>query len=206
MIGIVKYGSGNIQAIMNIYKRLNIECEFVSEPESLERVDRIILAGVGAFDETMRQLDKSGLREALDYCVLEKGTPVLGVCVGMQIMASRSEEGELPGLGWLSASVKKLRADGKQNMMLPHMGWNTIEPAIDHPVLRGVDCEKGFYFLHSYYFECEDPGDILSRTHYGDDFTSAVVKDRLFGFQFHPEKSHLNGITIFKNFAEMDLC
>ena len=204
MIAILDYGSGNIQAIKNIFKRLNIECEFVCEPEQLKKASKIILPGVGAFDEAMQQLDKSGLRESIDYYVLEKKIPVLGVCVGMQIMAESSEEGELPGLGWFSAQVKKFdEAKLLHKPKIPHMGWNTVHPVTEHPVFNNIDIEKGFYFLHSYYFECQDKADVLSLTTYGEEFTSSVNKANIFGFQFHPEKSHSNGVNLFKNFAEM---
>ena len=206
MIGIIDYGSGNIQAIKNIYKKLKIECKFVSEPHQLDGVDKIILPGVGAFDETMAQLNDSGLREVLDIMVLEQNVPVLGVCVGMQIMASSSEEGKLDGLGWFDAKVKLFN----ENIILhkpklPHMGWNDIQPEKVHPILTSIDFGKGYYFLHSYYFDCHDKSDILATTCYGDIFHCAVNKGNIFGFQFHPEKSHSNGINLFKNFAEMEL-
>jgi len=204
VIAIIDYGSGNIQAIKNIYKKLKVECKFVSEPNQLNGVDKIILPGVGAFDEAMTQLNKSGMREVLDFMVLEQKVPVLGVCVGMQIMAASSEEGKLEGLGWFDAQVK-LFDKNKINLKpkLPHMGWNEIQPKSEHPILTSIDFLKGYYFLHSYYFECNDENDILATTCYGDVFHCAVTKGNVFGFQFHPEKSHSNGINIFKNFAEL---
>ncbi|KZN29562.1 imidazole glycerol phosphate synthase subunit HisH [Pseudoalteromonas luteoviolacea] len=207
MIAIVDYGSGNIQAIQNIFTKLKIETFFASTPEDLERADKIILPGVGAFDEAMTQLEKSGMRAALDHFAMVEKKPVLGICVGLQVMAKSSDEGELPGLGWFDASVKKFD-ESKINFKpkLPHMGWNEIEPTEAHPLLSNIDCEKGFYFIHSYYFEAHDEKDVLIKAHYGDDFCCAVRKDNIFGFQFHPEKSHSNGINLFKNFAEFSLC
>jgi len=207
VISIVDYGSGNIQAIKNIYKRLNIDCKTVSTAEELAGATRIILAGVGAFDETMLLLDKSGMRELLGKLVLEDKIPVLGVCVGMQIMATSSDEGQLSGLNWFDAKVKIFdESIIKQKPKTPHMGWNTAIPTNDNEIFKGVDNDKGFYFLHSFYFECQNKSDVLAKTLYGQEFASAVQKENIYGFQFHPEKSHSNGISVFKNFAELNLC
>ncbi|MFT4906439.1 MAG: glutamine amidotransferase [Oleispira sp.] len=204
MIAIIDYGSGNIKAIKNIYKTLKIECKFVSEPNQLIGVDKIILPGVGAFDEAMTQLNKSGLREVLDSMVLEQEVPVLGVCVGMQIMAESSDEGKLDGLGWFDAKVKLFdESIFNHKPKLPHMGWNEIQPKRESRILTSIDFEKGYYFLHSYYFECHDEKDVLAITEYGDVFHCAINKNNIYGFQFHPEKSHSNGINLFKNFAEL---
>lgn len=204
MIGIIDYGSGNIQAIKNIYKNLKIPCKFVSMPAELEGVTKIILPGVGAFDEAMTQLNQSGMREILDTMVLEHRTPVLGVCVGMQIMASSSDEGKLAGLSWFDAQVKLFdENDIRTKPKLPHMGWNEINTMREHTIFNSVDFEKGFYFLHSFYFACQNDEDVLANAHYGKAFNCAVNKDNIFGFQFHPEKSHSNGINLFKNFAEL---
>jgi len=204
MIGIIDYGSGNIQAIKNIYKKLKVECKFVSQPEQLNGVNKIILPGVGAFDEAMSQLNKSGMREVLDLMVIDKQVPVLGVCVGMQIMASSSDEGKLDGLGWFDAKVKLFDENTiKHKPKLPHMGWNEIQVKSEHSILNLIDKEKGFYFLHSFYFQCNDKNDVLAEAYYGDIFHCAINKKNIFGFQFHPEKSHSNGIKLFKNFAEL---
>jgi glutamine amidotransferase len=204
MIGIVDYGSGNIQAIKNIYKKLNVECEFISDPSQLQKVDKIILPGVGAFDESMRLLNESGMRETLDFMVLELKIPVLGVCVGMQMMASKSEEGRLKGLDWFNAEVRMIDESLiKHKPKIPHIGWNSIITTTEHPIFNTIDINKGFYFLHSYYFQCFEPDDVLAMTHYGERFHCAINKDNIYGFQFHPEKSHSNGINLFKNFAEL---
>jgi len=204
MIGIVNYGSGNIQAIANIYNRLNIPFEIVEDPNQLSKADKLILPGVGAFDATMKQLLDSGLKSALDEEVLIKKKPVLGVCVGMQILSSGSEEGSLPGLGWIKGKVRKFDLNKlKYKPFLPHMGWNTIEPKFNHGIFKDLDHELGFYFVHSYYFETEDSCNILSTSVYGDEFASAVFNNHIFGMQFHPEKSHFNGIQLLKNFAEL---
>lgn len=207
MIAIVDYGSGNIQAIQNIYTKLKIGTFFAKTPEDLNKADKIILPGVGAFDEAMTQLEKSGMKSALEHNAMVKKKPILGICVGLQVMAKYSDEGELPGLGWFDASVKKFDVSKIAfKPKLPHMGWNEIEPVESHPLLNDIDFEKGFYFIHSYYFDACDPKDVLIKAHYGYDFCCAVRKDNIFGFQFHPEKSHSNGINLFKNFAEFSLC
>lgn len=204
MIGIVNYGSGNIQAIANIYNRQNIPFEVIENPNHLKKADKLILPGVGAFDATMSQLVNSGLKAALDEEVLVKNKPVMGVCVGMQILAESSEEGSLPGLGWIKGKVKKFDVSKlKQKPYLPHMGWNTVEPKIDHLLFNNLDHELGFYFVHSYYFETFQTSDILGTSHYGKPFSSAVYHDHIFGMQFHPEKSHSNGVQLLSNFAKL---
>jgi glutamine amidotransferase len=207
MIGIVDYGSGNIQAIANIFNRLNISYEIINNPEFLKKADKLILPGVGAFDATMNQLVNSGLKVALDEEVLVKKKPVMGVCVGMQILSEFSEEGDMPGLGWIKGNVKKFDISKlKEKPYLPHMGWNSVDPQIQHPLFKGIEHDLGFYFVHSYYFETNDPVDILGTTIYGDTFSSAIYHDNIFGMQFHPEKSHSNGIQLLSNFAEIQLC
>lgn len=204
MIGIVNYGSGNIQAIVNIYNQLNIETKVITDPAELSKVDKLILPGVGAFDETMQQLINSGLKDELDIQVLQQKKPILGICVGMQIMADSSEEGSLNGLGWIKGKVKKFDTNWFEHKpYLPHMGWNTILPKTEHAIFSGLDPDQGFYFVHSYFFECSNDSDILARTDYGVDFSSAVCSQHIFGMQFHPEKSHSNGIKLLENFAKL---
>lgn len=204
MIGIVNYGSGNIQAIANIYSRLNIQTKIITEPSELHEADKLILPGVGAFDETMKQLIESGLKEELNKLVVLQQKPILGICVGMQIMAESSEEGNLAGLGWIKGKVKKFDISSfTHKPYLPHMGWNTITPKIDHPIFSNLDAEQGFYFVHSYYFECIDESNVLATSDYGIEFSSAVYNNNIFGMQFHPEKSHSNGIQLLENFAKL---
>ena len=203
MIALVDYGLGNIQAFASIYRRLGICAQPISTAEALARASRIILPGVGAFDWAMEKLNNSGLREALDEAVMERKVPVLGVCVGMQMMAKQSEEGRAPGLGWVDAWVVRFDTSRfKQHTHLPHMGWNDACPISDHPLFAGLG-ESSFYFLHSYYFEPGTPDQVLSTTTYGGSFASAISAGNVYGTQFHPEKSHDAGIRLLKNFAGM---
>lgn len=204
MIGIIDYGSGNIHAIETIYKKLNINCKIISKPQELDFADKLILPGVGAFDETMHQLESSGLKDKLNELVLIKKKPILGICVGLQVMGDGSEEGVLSGLGWISGIVKKFDENKiNHKPKLPHMGWNTINNIRNHPIFDSLDHDFGFYFVHSYYFECKDDDAILSTTEYGGLFTSSIYKNNIFGMQFHPEKSHGNGVQLLKNFADL---
>lgn len=203
MIAIVNYGSGNIQAICNIYGRLGIPFVVASKPEEMRAGEKIVLPGVGAFDQAMSELERSGLRTALDECVLTHRRPILGICVGMQLLAKSSEEGVLPGLGWIEGTVRKFDHARFQHVAnLPHMGWNTIVSTRPNDLFRGIDMERGFYFLHSYYFSCGEASDELARTDYGGEYASAVNRRNIYGVQFHPEKSHQAGIQLLKNFAE----
>ena len=207
MIGIVDYGSGNIYAIATIFKNLNIKYKIINRSEELEDADKLILPGVGAFDETMQHLIDSGLREKLNYLVLEKKVPVFGICVGMQILGNGSDEGNLSGLGWIPGIVKEFDKNKiSTKPYIPHMGWNTVTNPSKHPIFNKIDEDFGFYFVHSYYFECENEENILTKCNYGIEFASSIFDSHIFGMQFHPEKSHGNGIQLLKNFAEIDLC
>ncbi len=204
MIGIINYGSGNVGAIANLYKQLKIPHFISGSVTELERADRYVLPGVGAFDATMINLSDSGLVEMLNEQVLVQGKKILGVCVGMQILAASSEEGCMPGLGWIKGSVTKISASSGSTMLsLPHMGWNSLRIKVDHPLFRSVEAETGFYFLHNYYFDAECSEDILAVVQYGEMLPCAVAKGNIMGVQFHPEKSHHNGVTIFRNFAAL---
>jgi len=207
MITLVDYGLGNIQAFCNIYHRLGIKVVVANTNEALSKASKLILPGVGAFDWGMSRLNWSGMRECLDELVLEQGIPVLGVCVGMQMMADTSEEGTLPGLGWIGGQVKKFERNvddvaGDRPMQLPHMGWNSATAVQSGGLFEGLS-ESRFYFLHSFYFEPRESGEVLAVTYYGDQFASSVGRGNIYGVQFHPEKSHLAGIQLLKNFAEL---
>jgi glutamine amidotransferase len=202
MIGVVDYGAGNIQAILNLYSRLRISACAVRTADELRTVERIILPGVGAFDWAIDRLERSGMREALDEQVLKAKRPVLGICVGMQIMARSSEEGENRGLGWIDATVRKFPPSIAANVLfLPHMGWNDVIPKGIDPLFDAIDRPR-FYFLHSYFVRVDDEEITLANSTYGITFTSAVRRGNIYGVQFHPEKSHRWGIALLQNFAE----
>lgn len=207
MIGIIDYGSGNVQAIATIYKNLNIDYQVLTKPEDLEKAEKLILPGVGTFDTTMQQLINSGLKDKLNELVLEKKVPILGICVGLQVMGYKSDEGNLPGLGWIAGKVSRFdETKIKFKPKLPHMGWNTINDVHNHKLFNGIDNDFGFYFVHSFYFECESENNILTTSKYSFEFTSAIFSGHIIGTQFHPEKSHGNGVQLFKNFADLELC
>lgn len=202
MLTVVDFGSGNIQAFINIYKHLNISCHVARNANELTGADKIILPGVGSFDWAMRRLNESGLRAKLDDLVVNKSCHVLGICVGMQMMANSSEEGKLPGLGWINAEVKRFNKNlSTQKIYLPHMGWNDVE-GISHQLFKGLK-DPRFYFLHSYYLVPHNPLQTLAVTHYHKTFVSAVYNGNIYGVQFHPEKSHRWGVQLLKNFAAL---
>ncbi|MBN2294574.1 MAG: imidazole glycerol phosphate synthase subunit HisH [Pirellulales bacterium] len=206
MICIVNYGLGNIHAFANIYKRLNMPVNIASTPQELRRAEKIILPGVGASDWAMTRLNGSGLRETLEEMVIGEGKPVLGICVGMQIMADRSDEGVLDTLGWIPAEVKKFDHERfTQRTHLPHMGWNNVQPMGTNSLFKNLESGARFYFLHSYYFVPQSQEHVLATTDYNGSYASSVHRDNVFGVQFHPEKSHQWGMQLLRNFAEMEM-
>lgn len=203
MIAIIDYGLGNVKAFANVYKRLNLPIIIAKEAGALDAATKIILPGVGAFDYAMTLLDNSGMREKLEYCVLEQDVPVLGICVGMQILANSSEEGSLAGLGWIAGKVRKFQPEQIHANPLPHMGWNTVTPKATTTIFQDMQPTEQFYFLHSYYFDCEQSSQTIATANYGTDFTCSVNKNNIYGVQFHPEKSHQAGLQLLKNFGTL---
>jgi glutamine amidotransferase len=204
MITIVDYGVGNIRAFLNVYRRLNIEVRTAERADTLRDATKVLLPGVGDFDHAMRRLNASGMRDTLEHLVLQARVPVLGVCVGMQMLARSSDEGTLAGLGWIPGRVRSFSTlSTAQGLPLPHMGWNDVRPAFGNRLFDQLEPDALFYFLHSYYFECDRTEDAAAVSSYGADFSSAVQSGNIFGVQFHPEKSHHWGTRLLQNFAEL---
>ncbi len=203
MITIVDYGLGNVGAFANTYKRMDLPVRIARTADDLASAERIVLPGVGAFDHAMDLLDASGMRDTLEDLVVEKKRPVIGVCVGMQMLAEGSDEGERAGLGWISGRVRHFsHAPSNADLPMPHMGWNDVKPAAGERLFKGLESDARFYFLHSFYFEATDLADVAAHTSYGLEFACAVRRGHVQGVQFHPEKSHHFGSTLLKNFAE----
>lgn len=203
MIAIVDYGLGNVKAFANIYNELSIPYVVARAPAELDGATKIILPGVGAFDQAMMRLEAAGLRTLLDDRVLNGGVPILGICVGMQVLMKTSEEGVRPGLGWVDGDVVKFSPGGETTLAVPHMGWNDVTVSAEDPLWRGLERDARFYFLHSYYVRCRDRTDVLAVTSYGSDFVCGVKRANVYGVQFHPEKSHRYGVQLLKNFADL---
>ncbi|EMO94824.1 imidazole glycerol phosphate synthase subunit HisH [Leptospira interrogans] len=204
MIGILDYGVGNLKAFSNVLKELNFHHQVVKTAEDLKACEKIIMPGVGSFDSVMDKLAESGIQNVLTDLVIIKKIPVLGVCVGMQILASSSEEGSKSGLGWIRGRVKKFNFDRSNSVLtIPQIGWNEVSSTRENTLLENLEKNPRFYFLHSYYMECEDKKDVIAMADYGGDFACAVNRENIYGTQFHPEKSHHNGVTLIRNFANL---
>lgn len=202
MIVIVDYGMGNLRSIQNKIERLDENVIISSKIEDIERADRLILPGVGAFDAAMANLRQLGMIPVLDKKVLRDNVPTLGICLGMQLFSKFGEEGNVDGLGWIDARTVRFDFGGNgHGLKIPHMGWNSITVRKPSPVLDGIDLGANFYFVHSYHVRCNDPADVLATTNYGLDFASMVQHDNIIGAQFHPEKSHFHGVRLLENFA-----
>lgn len=203
MISIVDYGIGNIQAFLNIFNRLGIKAQRAPNIKLLREASHIILPGVGHFDQAMKKLNNSGLRDCLENLVINSNIPLLGICVGMQVLANKSEEGVLPGLGWISGNVRAFSNNPTWSQLpLPHMGWNKLN--INQSALissENNDQLSEYYFLHSYYFDAKDKSTVNATSEYRFKFDAVVNHENIYGVQFHPEKSHECGEKILKNFS-----
>jgi glutamine amidotransferase len=204
MIKIIDYGLGNVTAFVNVYKRLNIGVSVAHSAADLEGATHLILPGVGSFDHAMNRFLESGMRPQTEQLVHERGLPLLGICVGMQMLADSSSEGRESGLGWIPGRVRGFsEVLESAGLPLPHMGWNDVRPCADSRLLVGLELDARFYFLHSYFFECQDPGHVVSKASYGFDFPCIISRENIHGVQCHPEKSHHWGVALLKNFAEI---
>jgi glutamine amidotransferase len=203
-ITIVDYAVGNVGSIQNMLKKIGARSVVASSAEQILAATKLILPGVGAFDAGMGTLAESGFMDALNRKALEDKIPVLGLCLGMQLMTRGSQEGTLPGLGWVNAETVKFDAGVSPGLKIPHMGWNLVAPAKESPILQGFPADARFYFVHSYHVRCADRTDPLLCANYGSiSFDAGFQHGNLFGFQFHPEKSHRFGMWLLKNFAEL---
>jgi glutamine amidotransferase len=202
MITIIDIGMGNLQSISNMLARLKVKSMISCNIGDIEKAEKLILPGVGSFDNAMNSLNKNNLIPVLSKRVITDRIPILGICLGIQLFSKKSEEGNLPGLGWIDAETVRFQFNAKQNMKIPHMGWNTVIVKDKESLFKGMNGEIRFYFVHSYYLKCNNEEDILSLTPYGFDFISAIHRDNIYGTQFHPEKSHKFGMQLLNNFVE----
>lgn len=203
MIAIIDYGMGNLGSVLNMFKKVGASAKITSNPEEISKAAKILLPGVGAFDTAMHRINTSGLKEVLNQKALKEKVPILGICLGMQLLTNASEEGVLTGLGWIDGQSLSFKGRINDKFRIPHMGWNIAEIERSNAMTHGFEGELQFYFVHSYYVEVADKQNSMMTTQYGVKFDSAIVKDNIFGAQFHPEKSHKYGMQLFKNFDKL---
>jgi len=202
MISIVDYGLGNIQAFLNIFNKLGIKAQRASNVLQLKEASHLILPGVGHFDHAMKKLNDSNLRDCMENLVIDLKIPILGICVGMQMLADKSEEGIIPGLGWIPGNVRAFSSNPIcSKLPLPHMGWNKLNINQSALISSNNDQLSEYYFLHSYYFDAEDKLNVNATSDYGFDFDAVINRENIYGVQFHPEKSHEYGEKLLKNFS-----
>lgn len=202
MISVLDYGTGNVGSVIRMLERAGGMAHRIATPEEVLAAKKLVIPGVGAFNHGMSQLGTRELQPALNTVALETRIPVLGICLGMQLMCRTSEEGGLPGLGWIDAEVRRFPASETCGLRVPHMGWNTLRVVRENPLVSSGGGEKRFYFVHSYKVSCNDPADPIALTRYGEDFVAAFQRENLFGVQFHPEKSHRFGMELMRRFVE----
>jgi glutamine amidotransferase len=203
MITIVNYGMGNLGSVQNMLKRIGVDTEITGDINKIEEAQKLLLPGVGAFGAAMQKIEESGLRNILDKKVLTEKIPVLGICLGMQLLTRSSEEAPLPGLSWIPAQTLKFNFPNDSSLKVPHMGWNNVHPVKTSKLTINFDDETRFYFVHSYYVKADNQEDVLTTTHYGIDFHSIIQHQNIYGAQFHPEKSHKFGMRLLENFARI---
>ena len=202
MIAVIDYGVGNVGSIVNMLKRIGVSAVLTNTAEMVEAADKLILPGVGSFDEGMQRLQKSGLTESIRKHAITEEKPLLGICLGMQMLGRKSEEGSEAGLAFIPFETKRFDFSDNQNLKIPHMGWDltTIELK-DDPVMQNLASPQRYYYVHAYHAICDKEENVLMRCEYGYSFAAAVKYKNIYGFQFHPEKSHRFGMVLLENFA-----
>ena len=203
MVTIVDYGMGSLGSIFNMFKKIGVPSKITSDKNEIEKAEKILLPGVGSFDAAMNKINELDFKELLNYKALEEKIPVLGICLGMQLLTNSSEEGVLPGLGWIQAETLKFKFEKEQNLKIPHMGWNLVKKNRDSKLTEDFIDETRFYFVHSYYVKCQYDSNSILKTTYGLTFDSAIQNENIYGAQFHPEKSHKFGMNLLKNFSKI---
>ncbi len=201
MITIVDYGLGNLGSILNMFKRIGVEARITSNSNEIAEANKILLPGVGAFDNAMTRINESGLKEVLNTKAKIDKVPILGICLGMQLLTRGSEEGVLTGLGWIDADTIKFPVI--EGLKVPHMGWNVVIPSTPSKLTQSLPEESRFYFVHSYYVKVDKQENSILKANYGIEFDAAIQNDNIYGAQFHPEKSHKFGMQLLKNFSEI---
>lgn len=202
MVIIADYGVGNLASVCNMFRKLGVSARISRDPKEISTAERVVLPGVGHFDHGMRMLDRAGLRSALDEVALNRCRPVLGICLGAQILGTGSEEGALPGLGWIDMYCQRFPETDEYRV--PHMGWDVLEIHRPCPLFKYADLQARYYFVHSYYIDCKNQQNAVATTFHGLRFASVVQNKNIFGAQFHPEKSHRHGMAILKAFSEFE--
>jgi imidazole glycerol-phosphate synthase subunit HisH len=203
MITIIDYGMGNLGSIQNMFRRIGIESQITGDKQKIDAAEKLLIPGVGAFDAAVTRIQEADLMPLLNKKALVDKVPVLGICLGMQLLTKSSEEGTLPGFGWIDATTKKFRFNDNEKLKVPHMGWNEALIKRDSALNKDLSDHARFYFVHSYYVEANDPADVLMTTQYGREFHSVIQHENIYGAQFHPEKSHKYGMKFLSNFAEL---
>jgi glutamine amidotransferase len=203
-IVVVDHGMGNLGSVQNMLRKIGADSVRSADPDAIGRADKLVLAGIGGFDGAASRLAELGLLDVLNEAVLDRRVPVLGVCLGMQLMARSSEEGSRAGLGWLDADVHRFSFPPGESLPVPHMGWESIELVRPSPLLDDSTGELRFYFSHAYHLVCRDPADVAATATYGYPFAAAVHRGNILGTQFHPEKSHVFGAEVYRRFVGLD--
>ncbi|MCX7979105.1 MAG: imidazole glycerol phosphate synthase subunit HisH [Bdellovibrionaceae bacterium] len=202
MIVIVDFGLGNLGSIKNMLKKIGVSAQITSDPNLVREANRIVLPGVGHYDQAVLNLTAKDLWPALEFAVCKRAVPTLGVCLGMQLLLEKSEEGHSPGFGWIKGECRKFIFSDKDKFKVPHMGWSFLRISKTDPLFLGLEQEARFYFVHSYYGVLRDTSEVAAWCDYGGEFAAAIIKNNILGVQFHPEKSHRYGMRLLQNFVE----